>query len=574
MKGNLLVLSGVFFVLLFPFSFGPTDRAASVQENSNLTFEILFPSEAHPEAVTGRMYVLISRSGDKEPRHSTAVSNAHPTGEGYMYGQNIFSVNPGELAILDGEAYGFPLESINDIPPGEYYVQGFVNIYTEFKRSDGHTLWMHNDQWEGQKWHRSPGNLYSDVQQVFIDPSMKQAITLNCENVIPPIEVPPDTRWVKRIKFQSEILTEFWGQPIYLGATVLLPRGYDEHPDVYYPVNYVQGHFSLAAPHGFATEDPGEQSSARARSGNEFYEYWTSDEAPRMIAVTFQHPTPYFDDSYAVNSPNVGPYGDAIMEELIPRVEESFRIIREPYARVLSGGSTGGWESFALQVFHPDFFGGTWSSCPDPLDFRYYELINIYEDNNAYYRDHNELSHVNYNEYNFLKSERPEAREIDGQVRYTVRDTYLYEWTIGDRHRSEAQWAIWEAAYGPIGEDGYPKPLWDWRTGEIDHEVAEQWRDKDLRDYLEKNWSWIGPKLVGKLHIYVGDMDNYYLNNAVVLMEEFLESTTDPYFAGVVEYGWRAPHCWGPRGAELLTLLEEHITRNAPEGEDPSGWKY
>ncbi|MFC2170332.1 alpha/beta hydrolase-fold protein [Acidobacteriota bacterium] len=278
-----------------------------------------------------------------------------------------------------------------------------------------------------------------------------------------------------------------------------------------------------------------------------------------MIAVTFQHPCPYYDDSYAVNSPNVGPYGDAILEELIPYIEEHFRIIRKPYARVLSGGSTGGWESFALQVFHPDFFGGTWSLCPDPLDFRYYQIVNIYENKNAYYRD----------DYEWLKVERPDIRKTDGSIDFMMKDENFYEYVVGDKSRGGGQWDIWEAVFGPIGEDGYPKPIWDKLTGEIDHEVAEYWKENfDLRYYLEKNWSWLGPKLAGKLHIYTGDMDNCYLNNAVVLIEEFLEKTTEPYYDGVVVYGDRQPHCWGPRGAELFQLFEKHITKNA------STWKY
>ncbi|MDH4273256.1 MAG: alpha/beta hydrolase-fold protein [Candidatus Aminicenantes bacterium] len=529
------------------------------QDQTGLRFEITFPAAAHSDPITGRVYVILTTRDRPEPRLQTGFDFA--TGIP-IWGKNVQSLKPGEAAGIDDGVFGFPLKSIQEIPPGEYYVQGFVNIYTEFKRSDGHTLWLHNDQWEGQLWNVSPGNLYSDVSKVTIDPAEKQTIALSCKNVIPPVVVPPDSEWVKRIKFQSKILTEFWGQPIYLGATILLPKGYDDHPDVTYPVNYDQGHFSLRSPHGFRPEEPA-AGGAPAKGGSEFYKYWVSDDCPRMLAVTFQHPCPYYDDSYAVNSPNVGPYGDAIMQELIPYIEEHFRIIREPYARVLSGGSTGGWESLALQIFQPDFFGGTWSSCPDPVDFRYYELINIYNDKNAYYRERSKI-----------KTERPEGRDIDGQPWYTVRDTYYYEWTLGDKHRSGRQWAIWEAVYTPIGEDGYPKPLWNWLTGEIDHEVAEQWKKYDLRHYLETNWSWLGPKLVGKLHVYVGDMDTFFLNNAVVLLENFLKKTENPYYEGVVEYSDRKGHCWGPFGAQLFNLFKEHIIKYAPVGADTSRWNY
>lgn len=244
------------------------------------------------------------------------------------------------------------------MPAGEYYVQGFVNIYTEFKRSDGFTLWMHNDQWEGQHFNSSPGNLYSDIQKIRIDPKQPQTIKLSCKNVIPPIAPIADSKWVKRVKFKSELLSKFWGQDIFLGATILLPKGYDENPTLKYPVNYIQGHFSTQAPNGFTTEVPAANATAREKSGYEYQQYWNADGTPRMLMITFQHPCPYYDDSYVVNSPNVGPYGDAIMQELIPYLEKNFRIINEPYARILSGGSTGGWIALAMQLFYPDFFGG------------------------------------------------------------------------------------------------------------------------------------------------------------------------------------------------------------------------
>lgn len=511
---------------------------------SQFTFAVSFSEDAHAEPLTGRIYVMLSKDEEREPRFLVRRRGVP------FWGQNVSALNPGEAGIIDENSFGFPLRSIRDIPPGEYSIQGFINVYTEFNRADGHTVWLHKDQWEGQNWLRSPGNMYSDVQKVFIDPSNSQTFAITCRHIIPPIEVEPDTKSVKRIKFQSKLLSDFWGQPMYLGATILLPEGYGENPDSYYPVNYIQGHFSLRAPYGFSEKKP-EENNRRGRAGYEFYEYWISDECPRMLAVTFQHPCPYFDDSHAMNSPNLGPYGDAIMEELIPYIEENFRIIREPYARVLSGGSTGGWISFALQVFHPDFFGGTFSLCPDALDFRAQHLVNIYEHDNAYHTDNG-----------WMRVEHPVLRGTDGQVLEMMKDENHYELAVGDKCRSGGQWEIYMACYGPVGEDGFPLELWDKLTGDIYPEVAGYWKEHfDLRHYLEQNWKEIGNKLEGKLHIYVGDMDSYYLNNAVVLMEEFLESTKDPYYGGFVKYGDGESHGWGPRGAELLELMAGHIQK-------------
>ena len=337
---------------------------------------------------------------------------------------------------------------------------------------------------------------------------------------------------------------------MYLGATVLLPEGYEENPDKYYPVNYIQGHFSLREPYGFNLEKP-EAKNSRRGGGQEFSKFWVSEDCPRMIAVTFQHPCPFYDDSHAMNSPNLGPYGDAVMTELIPYVEEQFRIIRKPCARVLSGGSTGGWISLALQIFHPDFFGGTFSLCPDAVDFRAHQIVNIYADKNAYYLD-----------YEWMRVERPDLRRPNGNIMEMMKDENFYELAVGDKCRSGGQWEIYAACYGPVGADGYPRELWDKETGVIDPEVAKYWKEHfDLRHYLESNWSILGPKLKGKLHIYVGDMDSYYLNNAVLYMQKFLEKSKNPYYAGVIAYGDGQPHCWGPRGPELIKLIYAHMQK-------------
>jgi hypothetical protein len=287
-----------------------------------------------------------------------------------------------------------------------------------------------------------------------------------------------------------------------------------------------------------------------------------SDTAPRFIAVTLQHPSPYYDDSYGVDSQNNGPYGEAIVKELIPAVEQRFRVIREPWARMLSGGSTGGWIALAHQVLYPDFYGGSFALCPDAVDFSYHQIVNIYSDANAYYIDKG-----------WTKVERPSQRKIDGNIEVMMKDENWYELVVGDKSRSGGQWDIWEATYSPVGPDGYPRRLWNKETGVIDRSVAEQWKKYDMAEILRKNWTVLGPKVASKIHIYVGDMDSYYLNDAVEKLHEFLSKADDPKFAGEVVFQRRAPHCWGPRGAELWQKLAAQVDKGAPAGATRN-WKY
>jgi S-formylglutathione hydrolase FrmB len=541
-KYSFIGISIIIYLLLLNLLFGFSKNKSS----SNIRFEVSFPQSVHKQAITGRVYVILTRDNRREPRLQMYTHGAP------FFGSDVEGLKPGEAAVIDEKVLGYPMDSLNQIPAGDYYVQGFINIYTQFHRVDGHTVWLHMDQWEGQHFNISPGNLYSEVQQIHFDPKQGGTIKLIANKIIPPIKISPDTEWVKRIKIKSKLISEFWGRPMYLGATILLPKGYHKNPDKYYPTIYLQGHFSLWAPMGFTTEEP-KMNNRWARLGYEFYKEWVSSTIPPMLIITFQHPTPYYDDSYAVNSENNGPYGDAIIKELIPYIEKNFRAIPKPYARLLTGGSTGGWEALALQIFHPDFFGGCWSLCPDPVDFRYFQMIDIYKDKNAFYK-----------ELGWLKIPTASDRDIYGMVTLTSAQRNRYELVRGTKSRSGEQIDIFEATYGLVGEDGYPQPLFNPLTGEIDPEVANYWKEHyDLSYYLEKNWPTIGPQLVGKLHIYTGDMDTFYLNNAVYLLEDFLENRTNPYYAGTVEYGDRKPHCWGPYGAELIKLMAVHLKKYA-----------
>ncbi len=523
--------------------------------------------------ITGRVFVVVSRDGEREPRQQIGVSGVP------FWGRDVIGLTGGDTVTLasgDAEVRGFPIKEIADLPAGEYYVQAHLSVYTTFERADGHTVAMHLNSGAGQSLWRAPGNVHSASRRMTLNPTRSMTVELRLDTVIPPTEPlgdggvlqqgnPQDTERVKFIKIRSETLSEFWGQPMYIGANVLLPEGYDEDVSVSYPVLYQQGHFpGPRAPLGFTEGREGRSAG--------FSEYWTSGEAPRMIAVSFRDANPYYDTSYSVNSANVGPYGDAIIEELIPYLEEHFRIIPEAWARFVSGGSTGGWEALAMQVFYPDEFGGAWGSCPDPVDFNYYQIVNVYEDDNAY---------TTSNDWHTI--ERPNARRYDGNIRSTVRQENYLELASGPNSRSGGQWAIWEAVFSPVGEDGYPRPIWDPVTGVIDHETAEYWRaNYDIHAHLRANWETLGPKLDGKLHIAVGDMDSYYLDNAVYLLEEFLTSATGPRVEASVQYGRRKPHCWSGYSptrpgedmttVEMVQIVADHFREHAPMGADLRWW--
>jgi hypothetical protein len=568
MKQNRSVLAAAFACICAAVN--TSDALAAAPAESR--FDVYFPPAVHRAPITGRIIVTIRRAGE-----SDRVA-------GPIFGQDVSALQPGETATVGPLAEGFPLQSLADLAPGSYTAQALLNVYTRFVRSDGHVIWAHMDHWEGQQYKLSPGNLYSTMQTFHVDGSHHFEVSLALTHVIPPITVPPDTMWVKHVKIQSALLTKFWGRPMYLGAVILLPKGYASHPEMKYPVVYYQDHFSLDAPLGFSTGktplsayDRWKRKHNGVESDYEFYQSWNSGHFPRVILVSFLHPTPYFDDSYAVNSANNGPYGDAIMTELIPYIETHFRIVRHPYARVLMGGSTGGWEALALQLFHPSFFGGAWVLYPDPIDFHHYDLIDIYRDRNAFFSrpagGHPILD--SFSDWNGWASppQRIFMREANGQPLMSVKEWSAMEAAEGSHSRSANQFAIWNAVYGPVGADGYPKPLWD-ANGRIDHSVATYMRDHgyDLTYYTQTHWTQIGSQLVGKLHFMVGDMDNFYLNLAVYDMQAFLQKTSHPYYAGSFEFGRpEKGHGWeSVTSAGLVKEMASYILRNSPKDENSS----
>ncbi len=548
------------------------------------SFVISFSPDASSASLDGRLLVILSKDDEREPRFQVRPGVRAVQ----LFGIDVDGVAPGQQVVIDASVFGYPIDSLRDLPAGDYFVQALLHKYETFELANGKTVKLPMDQGEGQQWADSPGNLYSEPRLIQIAASA-EPISIVMDQVIPAIPPPPDTEFVKHVKIKSDLLSEFWGRDMYLGAHVLLPAGFDDHPEAQYPLAVFHGHFPADFA-GFRSEPPEENlecvRNERADldcynhivqdEAYDFYQKWVGPDFPRMLIIQIQHANPYYDDSYAVNSENLGPYGDAITYELIPYIEEQFRGLGEGWARFLYGGSTGGWEAFGVQVLYPDEFNGTFAACPDSLDFRHYSAVNIYTDDNAY-RMQGDFSTV----------ERPAYRDYLGNITVTMEDENHMELVIGDKSRSGGQWDIWEAVYSPMGEDGYPMRIWDKVSGKINHDVADYWRENyDMRYILERDWETLGPKLEGKLHVFVGDMDNFHLNNAVYLLEEFLESTKNPYYAGQVDYGDRFEHCWNGdhENPNYLSRLRyntmyvpkilERIATSAPEGADVTSWRY
>ena len=547
-------------------------------------FAVTFADTASRQPLDGRLLLLLSTDSTNEPRFQIADG---PTTQ-LVFGTDVEGWKPGEVAVVDTAAFGYPVRSLAQLKPGDYYVQALLHRYETFHRADGHTVKLPMDRGEGQQWNLAPGNLYSTPRKIHVEPQSGKQITIALDRVIPPIPAPKDTKYIKHLKIKSERLSKFWGRPMYLGAHVLLPEGFDAHPDVRYPLAIYHGHFP-ADFGGFRPEPPDTSlkpdynerfqlvgyNKIQQQYAHAFYKEWTGPKFPRMLIAEIQHANPYYDDSYAVNSANLGPYGDAITYELIPAIEKQFRGIGQGWARFLYGGSTGGWEALAVQIQYPDEYNGCFAACPDPIDFRAYTVVDLYKNLNAYYL---ESPHK--------RTPRPGHRNYLGHVSATLEEMNHRELALGTKSRSGGQFDIWEAVYSPVGKDGYPQRVWDKRTGAIDSTVAKQWRKYDLRYILANNWPTLGPKLAGKIHIYCGDMDNYYLNNAVYLMETFLESTKNPYYGGEVKYGDRAEHCWNgdPRLPNAFSRLRynqmyvpkilERMQKNHPAGADLRSWRY
>ena len=503
------ITSFFFSILLVVFTVECLAQPAA--HNLSLTIEI--DSELKDNfKKDGRLYVFLSKNMRAEPRTQTWPSPAQKT---FIFAQNIDDANADTGFIVDhnNEWISTISWNLDEVPEGNYNFQ---------------VLW---DQDETESRINAEGNMYSDRQMLAIEGDTEMKVSISQE--IAPYTV-IEHELTRVIDMKSDLLSAFWGKPMNLKASILLPRNYDSSR--VYPIRYnVAGYGgryyrlnNLVSNEGFMT-------------------WWQSDEAPEIINVFLDGEGP-FGDSYQMDSDNSGPYGASLINELIPHIESKYRGTSDAKTRFVDGCSTGGWVSLGLQLYYPDDFNGVFSYSPDAIEFSNYQLINIYKDKNAY-----------TNEFGYP---RPVMRSVMGEPMLMLKEFIQYENVLGSSNsylNSGGQFSAHNALYSPKGENDLPKAIFDPVTGDIDAEVAEDWKKYDFKLHAEKNWEALGPKVAGKIYVWMGDMDHFYLNPATREFSEFLQSTENPKSDAVIEFSPMEGHCSQYSNKKVLMQMAERL---------------
>jgi len=479
--------------LLFFISAQLISQEKSYALSVKLTVDENVKESIKPE---GRLYVFLTQNPKLEPRKQIWPNPYRRT---YVFARNMTSFNPDQVIKIDHtEKWTHTSDwTLDQIPEGKYYIQ---------------ILW---DQDKSESRINVAGNIYGEKVELMMDKKLDLDFKLNKE--IEPTSLDKHDL-SKMVNFKSDTLSKWWDKPVFLKTSVLLPYQYDKNKS--YPIRYnVAGYGGRYHRINRLVSDP------------DFMTWWNSEESPQIINVFLDGEGP-FGDSYQMDSENSGPYGYSLINELIPHIESMYRGTNDAETRFVDGCSTGGWVSLGLQLYYPDTFNGVFSYSPDAIDFEYYQLINIYKDKNAF-----------VNEFGYL---RPIMRDVLGEPLLSMKEFVAYENTFGTSNtylNSGGQFSAHTALYSPKGDNSLPKPLFDPLSGVIDEEVALHWEKYDFKKYAEKHWSEIGPKLQGKIYIWMGDMDHFYLNTGTRGFDDFLKSTQNPKSDAIIEFSAMEGHC-------------------------------
>lgn len=529
MKQRIFLIYLIFFI--------GNNIAFPQQKTHKISFDLTVASELQSSfKADGRLFLFMDVYPGREPRSCSPTSwstcSFAKNITNWKFGDNLkidssfgwIKWQSTPFLTYDDKELGWkiiPSWSFENIPEGTYYMQ---------------FLW---DQETFESPINSSGNIYSKVMEVKVDKSLEVNVSLS--ELIGQTELIKHDL-VKEISIKSDTLSKWWGRSVFVKASVLLPARYSQNPNTVYPIRYnVAGYGGRYTRINNVIRD------------NTFMDWWLSDEAPQIISVFLDGEGP-FGDCYQMDSENNGPYGFNLIHELIPYIESKYRGGNSPETRFTDGCSTGGWVSLALQLLYPGFFNGCYSYSPDPVDFENLLLTNIYKDKNAF-----------INEYGYLQ---PARRHSFGKPQSSLKDWIQYENVLGTSNsymNSGYQFGAYAAAFSPKGQNGLPMPLIDPITGKIDSLVAESWKKYDLKLYTEKNWNTIGPKIKGKIYIWMGDMDSYHLNFATHSLDNYLNSTKNPQSDAIIEFTPMNGHCTQYSNRKVLEQIEAKLATTSPK---------
>jgi hypothetical protein len=436
---------------------------AAFADEPAVTFEVRYTPEVHPGPVSTRVYVMLGPAESaRAPRMGPDWFNTQP-----FFAVEARDWKPGEALTVGASAVGYP-GPLATLSPGSYAAQAVVRL-----NPDTHRLGS------------GEGNAFGPVVKFTLDPQEPAGAPVALEvDRVNPTDTFRETERVKLIEIDSPILSEFYKRPMKQRGAVILPEGGVEKPA---PVLYIVP--------GFGGDHRMAHLMVRGAYGN---------IGGAFVRVVLDPDCGTGHHVFADSATN-GPRGRALVEEFIPQVEKTYPVIAEPSARLLTGHSSGGWSTLWLQIQYPEVFGGTWSTSPDPVDFRDFQRINLYAEGENVFRDR--------------QGERRPVARMGGKPVLWYDAFSRLEDVIGEG----GQLHSFEAVFSPLGPDGKPRPMWDRRTGAVDPEVARSWEAYDIRLVIERNWERLRPKLAGKLHVYMGDADTFYLEGATRLLKGSLE---------------------------------------------------
>ena len=376
------------------------------------------------------------------------------------------------------------------------------------------------DHDQTERSHESgPGNLSSEVLTVELSPEREDRFELTLSNVVRGPSLPAERENLKWVEWRSEMLSEFYGRDVYHRAGVALPPGYhdEDRADVLWPAQYVIPGF-------------GGRHEMAQRYATTYGSPAAAAIVPLFVTIVLDPESPLGHHGF-VDSENHGPRGTALVEEFIPHLESEFRLVSETEARVVTGHSSGGWSSLWLQLNWPEVFGACWSSAPDPIDFSAFQKTNLYEDESMYVMPNGEET----------PSYRMRTREGREVIAMTVRQEVLVEYAMHPAGGSGQQWDAWMAMFSPRDpETGYPKRMFDPKTGRINREVVEHWKPFDITRRVGENWEKYGPIVSERVRLVCGARDCYYLNRAVDRFAAMIEEHRD----GEKRPGYVHMHPW------------------------------